>query len=415
MSAPPGLPPPEELLKRAEEVLGELEKGPWPSHVKELRKTRYPLHIYGVGLVARKSPWGPGAVTVKYVNTGVLSRWSREWVPKGGEETHFRVFHTPGKFWKTDFVRQIIKISRELGVGLIELVGQTGAFVLNLTKDKAEEMVDALRSIGTDVGGSGDAIRSLNACVGPALCEFALYDTLKWYAEFHKDKRINDAIATPNFPYKFKIKFSGCPMDCTRANRADLGFIGIWEGAPEVDQELLRRKIEAGEVDPEKLAANCPSGAITWDKEKKELKIDGTRCKKSMHCIRSAFPAVKPGKNRKIAVVVGGHVKGRFGGKMGKPLAIVNSVDEAMDWVVKTVEAWMNGLETGVSKHKDRIGDFIMKVGFKKYTEEILGVKVPYKPSLHGRLGAGAVLDDGERKMWLDWANNIVKEYEGRI
>jgi len=28
MSAPPGLPPPEELLKRAEEVLGELEKGP---------------------------------------------------------------------------------------------------------------------------------------------------------------------------------------------------------------------------------------------------------------------------------------------------------------------------------------------------------------------------------------------------
>jgi sulfite reductase alpha subunit len=218
------------------------------------------------------------------------------------------------------------------------------------------------------------------------------------------------------FPFKFKAKFSGCPFDCTRAvHRSDFGFIGIWEGAPEVDQELLRRKIEAGEVDPEKLAANCPSGAITWDKEKKELKIDGTRCKKSMQCIRAAFPAIKPGRNRKIAVVVGGHVKGRFGGKMGKPLAIVNSVDEAMDWVVKTVEAWMNGFETGVSKHKDRIGDFIMKVGFKKYTEEILGVKVPYKPSLHGRLGAGAVLEDEERKMWLDWVNNIVREYEGKI
>jgi sulfite reductase alpha subunit len=186
---------------------------------------------------------------------------------------------------KTDFVRQIVKISRELGVGLIELVGQTGALVLNLTKDKAEEMVDALRSIGTDVGGSGDAITALNACVGPALCEFALYDTLKWYAEFHKDKRINDAIATPNFPYKFKIKLSGCPMDCARANRADFGLIGVWEGAPEVDQELLRKKIETGEVDPEKLAANCPSGAITWDKEKRELKIGGTRCKKSMQCI----------------------------------------------------------------------------------------------------------------------------------
>ncbi len=56
-------------------------------------------------------------------------------------------------------------------------------------------------------------------------------------------------------------------MDCARANRADFSLIGVWEGAPEVDQELLRRKIEAGEVDPEKLAADCPSGAITWDKD----------------------------------------------------------------------------------------------------------------------------------------------------
>jgi sulfite reductase alpha subunit len=60
MSAPPSSLPPEKLLKRVEEVLGEPEKGPWPSHVKELRKTQYPLHINGVGLVAKKSPWGLG-------------------------------------------------------------------------------------------------------------------------------------------------------------------------------------------------------------------------------------------------------------------------------------------------------------------------------------------------------------------
>jgi sulfite reductase alpha subunit len=411
MSAPPGLPPPEELLKRAEEVLGELEKGPWPSHVKELRKTRYPLHIYGVGLVARKSPWGPGAVSVKYVNTGVLSRWSREWVPKGGEETHFRVFHTPGKFWKTDFVRQIVKISRELGVGLIELVGQTGALVLNLTKDKAEEMVDALRSIGTDVGGSGDAIRSLNACVGPALCEFALYDTLKWYAEFHKDKRINDAIATPNFPYKFKIKFSGCPMDCARANRADFGLIGVWEGAPEVDQELLRRKIEAGDVDPEKLAANCPSGAITWDKEKKELKIDGTRCKKSMHCIRTAFPAIKPGRKRKVAVLVGGGVKGRFGPKLGWFVGYLPPDDEglrqAVDLVFKVIEPWDKE-----APPKYRVGDYIMQTGIEGFVQKA-GIKLEGMPPL-SKIGDEvpfAVLSKEEREAYL----SLVRELKGRV
>ncbi|MEM1616573.1 MAG: dissimilatory-type sulfite reductase subunit alpha, partial [Pyrobaculum sp.] len=357
MSAPANLPPKEELLNRAEEILKQLEGGPWPSHVSELRKTRYPLHVYGVGLVARKSPWGPAAVKVEFLNTGVLSRWARDWIPGGGSEVHFRVFHTPGKFLRTDFLRKITKISRELGVGLIELVGQTGALVLNLTPETAEAMVDALREIGTDVGGSGDAIRALNACVGPALCEFALYDTLKWYAEFHKDKRVNDNIVTPSYPYKFKIKFSGCPLDCARAQRGDIGFIGVWEGAPEVDQEAFRRKVEAGEVDPEKLAANCPSGAITWDNERKELRIDGTRCKKSMHCIRTAFPAIKPGKKRKVAVVVGGGSKGRFGPKLGWFIGYLepDQVKDAIDLTFKVIGPW-----EAEAQPKYRLGDYIM-------------------------------------------------------
>ncbi len=415
MSAPKNLPPPEVLLKRSEEILAELERGPWPSHVTELKKTNYATRVYGVGLAARKSPWGPAAVKVEYVTTGVLSRWARDWVPGGGSELHFRVFHTPGKFLKTDWLRQVTKISKELGVGLIELVGQTGALVLNLTPEKAEEMVDALRSIGTDVGGSGDAIRALNACVGPALCEYALYDTLKWYAEFYKDKRVNDAIISPSYPYKFKIKMSGCPMDCARANRGDIGFIGVWVGAPEVDLELFRKKVESGELDPEKIVARCPSGAISWDKEKKELKIDGSRCKKSMECIRTAFPAIKPGRERKIAVVVGGHVKGRFGGKMGKPLAVVNSVDEAMDWVIKTIESWMEHMEKGVVKHKDRIGDFITKIGYKNYLKDVVNVPEVGKPTLHTSLRAGAVLDEEERAMWSKWVSEIVEEYKSRL
>jgi sulfite reductase alpha subunit len=406
MSAPPGLPPPDELLKKAEEYLKELEKGPWPSHVAEMRKTEYPLRVYGVGLVARKSPWGPSVVKTKRL-TGVLARMARDWVPGGGEEVHFRVFHTPGKFLPTDYLRKIIQISREYGVGLIEAIGQTGAMVINVkSKDVADKMIDALREAGTDVGGSGDAIRELNACVGPALCEFALFDTLKWFVEFRKDKRVHDAIAVPGFPYKFKVKISGCPMDCARANRADLGFIGVWKGAPEVDQELLRKKIEAGEVDPQKLVANCPSGAISWDPEKKELKIDGSRCKKSMHCIRAAFPAIKPGKERRVAVLVGGGSKGRYGPKLGWFVGYLkpDEVQKAIDLTFKVIEPWDKE-----AMAKVRIGDYILMEGLYRFIEKA-GIDLENTPKIVEKLPDNVpyrVLPEEERKKFAEFAEKI--------
>jgi sulfite reductase alpha subunit len=82
--------------------------------------------------------------------------------------------------------------------------------------------------------------------------------------------------------------------------------------------------------------ANCPAGAISWDPEKKELKIDGSRCKKSMHCIRAAFPAIKPGKERRVAVLVGGGSKGRYGPKLGwfigylKPDEVQKAIDQPL-------------------------------------------------------------------------------------
>lgn len=406
MAAPPGLPPPDELLKKAEEYLKSLEKGPWPSHVSEMRKTGYPLHVYGVGLVARKSPWGPSAVKAKRL-TGVLARVARDWVPGGGEEVHFRVFNTPGKFYPTWYLRKLIQISRELGIGLIEAVGQTGAIVINLkSKDVADKMIDVLREAGTDVGGSGDAIRELNACVGPALCEFALYDTLKWFAEFRNDKRVHDAMAVPGLPYKFKLKFSGCPMDCARANRADLGFIGVWKGAPEVDQELLRKKIDAKEVDVEALVAGCPAGAITWDREKRELKIDGTRCKKSMNCIRKAFPAIKPGRERRIAVLVGGGSKGRYGPKLGWFIGYLkpDEIQKAVDLTFKIIEPWDKEAQAKV-----RIGDYIMMIGLNKFIEKV-GIELEDTPKAVEKMPDDVpyrVLPEEERKKFAEYAMKI--------
>ncbi|MEM0370388.1 MAG: sulfite reductase, dissimilatory-type subunit alpha, partial [Pyrobaculum sp.] len=299
---------PEDLAK----VLKPLEGGPWPSHVDELKKTRYPLEAYAAGLAARKTMWAAGSAKIRYVYTGFIARRTRDGKIS---ELHFRVWQPSGYLYSTEKLRKLVDFADKYGLGLIELAGQQGMMIISIQPELADEAVDYLRNVvGTDVGATGDTIREIAACIGPALCEFSLYDTLEARDKFLTHPKIYEWMSNQLFPFKFKAKFSGCPFDCTRAvHRADFGFIGVWEGAPDVDLELFRKKVEAGEVDPVKLAANCPSGAIQWDAERKELKIDGSRCKKSMHCIRTAFPAIKPGKKRKIAIVVGGHVKGRFG------------------------------------------------------------------------------------------------------
>ncbi len=386
------------------EILRYYEEGPWPSHVKELKKTRYPMEAYAMGMAQRKTAWAAGSAKIRYVYTGFISRRTRD-----GKitELHFRVWQPSGQIYTTDFLRKILDFADKYGLGLIEIAGQQGQMIISVRNEVADEAVDALRAIGTDIGATGDTIRELATCVGPALCEFALYDTLAARDYYLTHPKIYEWMSNQLFPFKFKMKFSGCPFDCTRAShRSDFGLVGIWEGAPEVDHEALNEKIGKGEVDPRELAGSCPSGAITWDEKEGRLNIDGAKCKKSMECIRRAFPAIKPGRNRKIAVLVGGKVKGRFGPMMAKPLAIVDTYEEAADFVVKTVEAWMEGN----TPHKDRIADFIFRTGFTKYLE-MLNVKPQGRPANHPRLVAGAVLDDEERRLYGDWARKIVEQY----
>ena len=397
----------DELAPRASKIMERLKSGPWPSHVVELEKTQYPIQAYAAGLAAGKTAWAAGSAKIRYVYTGFIARRTRD-----GKyaELHFRVWQPSGQVYTTEYLTKILDFADKYGLGLIEIAGQQGMMIISIDPSKADEAVDALRAIGTDVGATGDTIRELATCIGPALCEFALYDTLEARDKFLTHPKIYEWMSNQLFPFKFKAKFSGCPFDCTRAvHRSDFGFIGIWEGAPEVDQELLRRKIEAGEVDPEKLAADCPSGAITWDREKKELKIDGTRCKKSMHCIRTAFPAIKPGKERRVAVVVGGGVKGRFGPKLGWFIGYLkpDEVQKAIDLTFKVIEPWDKE-----APPKYRLGDYIMQTGLEGFIQKA-GVKLEGMPQLV-KMGDDvpyAVLSKEEREVYL----NLVKELKGGV
>ncbi|MEM1923768.1 MAG: sulfite reductase, dissimilatory-type subunit alpha [Pyrobaculum sp.] len=396
---------PEDLAK----VLKPLEGGPWPSHVDELKKTRYPLEAYAAGLAARKTMWAAGSAKIRYVYTGFIARRTRDGKIS---ELHFRVWQPSGYLYSTEKLRKLVDFADKYGLGLIELAGQQGMMIISIQPELADEAVDYLRNVvGTDVGATGDTIREIAACIGPALCEFSLYDTLEARDKFLTHPKIYEWMSNQLFPFKFKAKFSGCPFDCTRAvHRADFGFIGVWEGAPDVDLELFRKKVEAGEVDPVKLAADCPSGAIQWDAERKELKIDGSRCKKSMHCIRTAFPAIKPGKKRKVAVVIGGGSKGRFGPKLGAFIGYLqpDQIKDAIDLTFKVIGPW-----EAEAQPKYRLGDYVMQIGLDKFIEKA-GIKLEGMPVSTSRMPDEipyAVLSKEVRERFLSFAEQL----KGRV
>jgi sulfite reductase alpha subunit len=396
-------------VRKGLEMLAELEKGPWPSHVSELKKGTYPIEAYAKGLGQGLPPWFSGSARISCEFTGFIARRTKD-----GKQTelHFRVYHPSGQFYRTEELRRLLDFADKFGLGSVETVGQTGDLIVPIRPELADPAVDELRALGTDIGGTGDSIRDSAACVGPAMCEYALFDSLAARDFFFRYPAFYDKLSTQLFPFKIKLKFSACPMDCARAvHRADFGFVGYWEGAPEVDQAVLRTKLEANEVSWKGLAAGCPAKAIRWDPAKRELVIDGAKCQKSMNCIRKAFPAIRAGPQRKIAFMVGGHSKGRWGPKMAKPVALLDDYRSAGEFMSRMIDYWSDR-----SPHKDRLGDLIVKEGFPQMLDRFKD-SLPSSPAGKAagapRIVTSSVLSEAERAAFAEWADAIAREYEG--
>ena len=407
-STVPPPPPGDPAIEKGHKILDKLEEGPWPSYVKELRNSGYPIDAYAQGLGSALSPWFGGSARIPAVFVGFIARRTRD---GKNVELHFRVYHPSGQIYRTDDFRKLLDISDKYGLGTVEAVGQTGDMIMPMRPELADQAVDALRSIGTDLGGTGDTFRDTAVCVGPALCEYALFDSLAVRDYYFKYPEVYDKLSTQLFPFKIKLKVSACPLDCSRAaHRSDFAFVGFWEGAPEIDSKLLQQKFEKGEVSPENLEKRCAGHAIRWDPAKKVLSIDGSKCQKSMNCIRAAFPAIKAGPNRKVAFMIGGNAKGRFGPKMAKPVAVLDKAEQAGPFMVKLIEYWSD-----TSPHKDRLGDLLVQEGVQKTVDrfkEFLPVETSGEAAGAPRIVNSSVLSDAERQTYFEWADAIAREYE---
>lgn len=367
-------------------LLDELEAGPWPSFVKEMKIAGKKSPIAAdllpqveLSYKEKITHWKHGGlVGVRGYGGGVIGRYSDspEKFPNAAHFHTVRVNQTSGWFYSTKALRQVCDIWGKYGSGLTNLHGATGDMVLLGTNtDSLQPCFDELSGeAGFDLGGSGGDLRTPSCCVGPARCEWSCYDTLAICYDF--TMAYQDELHRPFFPYKFKIKFSGCPNDCVTAiARSDLSIIGTWKDDIQVDQNAVREYAEAGKDIKSDVCDRCPTKCIVWNG--RELEISNAECVRCMHCINVMPKALRPGKERGATILIGSKAPIVHGALLSSVLIpfmeISPPYQELKDLMEKIWEFW--GEHGG---GRERVGEFIQRVGLGNFLEEIEVEPSPY-------------------------------------
>ncbi len=359
-------------------LLDEIEQGPWPSFVKEIKlaakTSKMPADLLGqveMSYREKKGHWKHGGIVgVRGYGGGVIGRYSDqpEKFPNVAQFHTIRVNQPAGWFYSSEALRTICDIWERHGSGLTNVHGTTGDLVLlGTTTAELEPTFNELTAAGFDLGGSGSAMRTPSCCVGEGRCEWACYDTMKLTHEL--TQQYQDEIHRPPFPYKFKIKCSGCPNDCVAAiARSDLAVIGTWKDDIQQDDAAVAQYAADG-VDIQKdVCDRCPSHAMDWDG--KHLTIRNKECVRCMHCINVLHKALRPGKEQGAVILIGAKapiVQGALLASVLVPFVPKEELHETITELVSRI--WDFWGEYG--KNRERVGELIQRVGLPAFLDGI--------------------------------------------
>jgi len=114
---------------------------------------------------------------------------------------------------------------------------------------------------------------------------------------------------------------------------------------------------------------NCPGKCMKWDGSK--LTIDNSFCVKCMHCINVMPKALRPGKERGCTILLGAKAPIVEGALLSSVLIPFYDIDgEGLDDLYDVIEEiWDVWGEHG--KNRERVGEFIQRVGMGKFLEGI--------------------------------------------
>ncbi len=372
-------------------MMDELEKGPWPSFVTDLKrqavKNDQCWDILGqmeLSFRDKMTHWKHGGIVGVFgYGGGIVGRYSDvpEQFPGVAHFHTVRLNQPSSKFYNTEMLRKVCDLWERRGSGMTNMHGSTGDLVLLGTRtDQLEPLFYELtHDLNWDLGGSGSNLRTPACCLGKARCEFACIDT---QAVCHGlTMKYQDEIHRPAFPYKFKFKFSGCPNDCVAAiARSDFSLIGTWRDNIRINQAEVKKYVAGeyknnaggisesfGKFNIKKDVINlCPTRCMWMEGE--ELKIDDAECTRCMHCINAMPRALRPGLVKGASVMCGAKAPILDGAQMGTMIVPFVKVDpdtefeEVVFYIEKIWDWWME-----VGRNRERVGETMQRVGLPTF------------------------------------------------
>jgi sulfite reductase alpha subunit len=211
-------------------------------------------------------------------------------------------------------------------------------------------------------------MRTPSACCGQARCEWACYDSMGICYDITQE--FQDELHRPAFPYKYKFKFAACPNDCVASvARADCSVIGTWRDDIQMDQAEVKKYADAGNFDMQAdVCDRCPTGCMSWNGT--ELSIRNEDCVKCMHCINVMPKALAPGKDRGATILIGSKAPIIGGALLSSVMVPFLKLEAPYEDLKELTEAiWDLWGEHG--KNRERVGEFIQRVGMGNFLEQI--------------------------------------------
>jgi sulfite reductase alpha subunit len=147
-----------------------------------------------------------------------------------------------------------------------------------------------------------------------------------------------------------------------------MSFIGTWRDDIKINQDEVQAAAAKGVNIQKEICDLCPTRCMAWDG--KALEIDNSNCVKCMHCINVLPKALRPGDDRGATILIGAKAPIVGGALLSSVFVPFLKMEPPYDDVKELIAAiWDLWAENG--KNRERVGEFIQRVGLGNFLEQI--------------------------------------------